>query len=105
MKKKLSYVKEALYHYNSKNQLIRGLHEKLYFCEGSLHIWGNCTYVYGFAHSDLSGDVSNLTGDISELRGNATGICGDCSLLKGNFDECEITDRSQLINIADLIAD
>ena len=60
----------------------------------------------------LSGDVTNLRGDISYLSGDVSNISGyvsylrgDVSNIRGNIDLCDISDdeRSLGINIEDLI--
>lgn len=112
MKKKLKKIKFDLYHIND-GRVIKGKNSNIH---------GDC--------SGLRGDCSGLRGNVTGLRGEITGLWGDCSGLwgkvssglrgevhsglwgeitglRGNLDDCEITDeeRKKGIQITDLVED
>ena len=63
-------------------------------------------------HSDISGNVTGISGnvtdiigDVSGIIGNVTDIIGDVSGIIGDVDDCEITgeEREKGVVISDLI--
>jgi hypothetical protein len=56
--------------------------------------------------SGLSGDVSDLSGNVFGLRGDVSDLSGDVTGLSGNVDDCAITDaeRKAGVPIEKLIA-
>mgnify|MGYP001607139993 CR=1 FL=1 len=45
--------------------------------------------------SELRGNVSGLSGNASELSGDVSGLSGDVSELNGNIDFCELSDNDR----------
>lgn len=74
-------------------------------------VWGNFKDIKGDVSkirgdvSGIVGSVSKIEGDVSNVRGDMSGIFGDVTVIRGNLDECGITqkDRIKGINIQDLI--
>ncbi|MFA6097587.1 MAG: hypothetical protein WC788_08265 [Candidatus Paceibacterota bacterium] len=81
MEKKLTRIKNEIYHFDKDDKKIVG------------------------AHSNLSGDVSGICGDVIDIYGNVSGIRGNVGGICGDVDDCEITeeDRNRGINISELI--
>lgn len=109
MKKALKFA-EILYHINDKGEVIRGAHERI---KGDWsRLTGDCTYIYGDV-SNIYGELKirdfpavdyqfscplhldfnkcfRLRGDVSGIKGCINDIVGDCSLISGNIDDCEL---------------
>ena|SRR3990167_3281310 len=97
MKKALKRIKdkEIFFYDNGIKKIIDREDKDTYPRELS----GNISGLYGNISSELSGNIS------SGLYGNISGLFGDCSNIRGDIEECELTkeERETLINIKDLI--
>jgi hypothetical protein len=88
-----NFTLERVKYYNDPSILTSGFHER------PKAITGDVTNIHGNV-AGLTGDVSNLRGDISEISGNVTGIKGDVTNIYG-FCDGLILDLNQLSPLPD----
>ena len=94
MKKNLTKINDELYFYRNGEKIVVNKNDSKTYPNG---LTGDV--------SNIRGDVSGITGDVSNIRGDMSGITGNVSYIRGDVDDCEITDeeRKKEIDISDLI--
>ena len=111
MKKALTKNKE-LYYYKDEEKIIVTQDNIPEWITGDLsEISGNLDWISGDVSgirgnvSGISGNVTGIRGYVSGISGNVNGIRGDLTGIRGDVDNCELTEeeREKGININDLI--
>jgi len=78
---------------------LKRVNQKVYYIKAGIKIIGvpDC----------ISGDLSDIRGDLTGISGDLTDISGDLSGIRGNLTDCNISDKERVkgIRIEDLIGE